>query len=110
MHVNSDALVEAAEIFGQAGAPGRLVGALEKLAKIQGLARDLINHVIGLFWGYKEMENINIVGVDTGVDTLSGGGERVLRAQRVALCCGVIGIWLDNIWWRTMERHPQGCW
>ena len=50
-HASADTLGEAAKIIGQAGAPGLLVGALEKLAQIQGLAGDLINHGIGLFLG-----------------------------------------------------------
>ena len=50
-HAIADTLGEAAEIFDQAGEPVRLVGALEKLAQIQGLAGDLINHGIGLFLG-----------------------------------------------------------
>ena len=44
------------------------------------------------------MESINIAGFDAGVDMWSGGGERVLQAQRVLVCCGVVVIRLDNIW------------
>ena len=77
-HVNAKALGEAAEIFGQSGAPDRLVGALENMAQIQGLASDLIDHFIGLFLGYEEMESISIAGFDAGVATWSGGGEQVL--------------------------------
>ena len=50
-HASDDALGESADIFGQAGEPGCLVGDLEKLAQIQRLAGDLINHGIGLFLG-----------------------------------------------------------
>ena len=50
-HASDNALGEAAEIVGQAGAPGRLIGALEKLAKTQGLTGVLINHSTGLFLG-----------------------------------------------------------
>ena len=50
-HASADALGEEAHIFDQAGVPGHLVGALEKLAQIQGLAGDLIYHGIGLFLG-----------------------------------------------------------
>ena len=50
-HASADALGEADKIVGQAGEPGRLVGSLEKLAQIQGLAGDLIGHGIGFFLG-----------------------------------------------------------
>ena len=50
-HASADTLGEAEDIVGQAGVTGRLVGALEKLAHIQGLAGDLIDHVVGLFLG-----------------------------------------------------------
>ena len=73
--MSADALGEAAKIVGQAGAPDRLVGALEKLAQIRGLAGDLINHCICLFLVYEEMESINIAGFDAGVTTWSGGSE-----------------------------------
>ena len=109
-HTSSNNLGEAADIVGQSGAPYRLVGALEKLVQIQGLAGGLINHCIGLFLGYEEMESINIAVFDAGVATWSGGRERVLQAQRVAVCCGVIVIRLYKIWWRTTEQNPQGCW
>ena len=56
------------------------------------------------------MESINIAGFGAGVDMWSGGGERVLRAQQVAVCYRVIVIRIDKIWWRTKERHSQGCW
>ena len=49
-HASADALGEAAEIVGQDGEPGRLVGALENLAQIQGLAGDLIDNGIGLLF------------------------------------------------------------
>ena len=49
-HVSADAFGGAAEIVGQSGAPDRLVGALEKLAQIRGLAGDQIDHHIGWFW------------------------------------------------------------
>ena len=97
-HASAYALGEAAEIIGQAGAPDKLVGDLEKLAQIHGLAGDLIDHRIGLFLGYEVMESINIEGFDSGVYTWSGGGERVMRAQRVSVCCGVIVIRLYKIW------------
>ena len=48
--MSADALGEAADIVGQAGAPGQIVGALGKLAQIQGLDGDLIDHGIGFFW------------------------------------------------------------
>ena len=32
------------------------------------------------------MESIDIAGFDASVDTWSGGGERVMRAQRVGVC------------------------
>ena len=76
---------EAAEIFGQAGAPDRLVGFLEKLANIHGLSGDLIDHCVGLFLGYEVMDSIDIAGFDAGVATWNGGGEQVLWAQRVAV-------------------------
>ena len=69
---------EAAEIVGQAGAPDRFFGALEKLAEIHGLAGDLINHRIGLFLGYAVMKSIKIVMFDAGAATCRGGGKRVL--------------------------------
>ena len=56
------------------------------------LVGDLIDHCTGLFWGYEEMESINIAGFDAGVATSSGGGERILQAQLVVVCCGVINI------------------
>ena len=34
------------------------------------------------------MESIDIAGFDAGVDTWSSGGKHMLRAQRVAVCCG----------------------
>ena len=39
-HESADTLGGAAEIVGQAGAPDRLVGVLEKFAQIQGLVSD----------------------------------------------------------------------
>ena len=59
-HASDDALGEAADIIGQAGAPGRLVGALEKMAKIQGFTGNLIDHSIGLFLGEEKMGSIFI--------------------------------------------------
>ena len=105
-HASAYALDEAAEVLCQAGSPDRLVGALEKLAQIHGLAGDLIDHHIGLFLGYEVMESINIAGFDSSIATWSGGGERVLRAQRVSVCCGVIVIRLYKIWWQTTDMHP----
>ena len=54
------------------------------------------------------MESIDITGFDFGVETWSGGGERVLQVQRVAVRCRVIRIRLDKIQWRTTQRHLQG--
>ena len=56
------------------------------------------------------MESINIPGFDARVDTWSGGVERVLQTQRVAVCCRVIGIRLYKIRWWNMERHLYGWW
>ena len=50
-HASADALYEASKIVVHAGEPGRLVGALQKLAQIQGLSGDLIDHGIGFFLG-----------------------------------------------------------
>ena len=105
-HTSAYALGKAAEIVGQAGAPDRLVGALEKLAQIHRLDGDLIDHLIGLFLGYEVMESINVAGFDAGVATWSGGKEQVLQAQQVAVCCGVIVIRIYKIWWRTFGWHP----
>ena len=85
-HASADALGEAARIVDQAGAPDRIVVDLEKLAQIHGSASDLIDHCIGLFLGYEVMESINIADFDASVAMWSGGGERVLRAQLVAVC------------------------
>ena len=107
--MSANSLGEAAKIAGQAGAPDSFVGTLEKLAQIQGLDSDLINHCIGLFLGYKEMESIDIAGFDACIATWSGSGDQVLQAQRVAVCCGVMLIRIYKIWWRKTERHPQNC-
>ena len=56
------------------------------------------------------MDSINIAGFDAGVYMRSGDDERVLREQRVVVCCGVIRIRLNKIWWQTTEQHLQGCW
>ena len=103
---SADVLGEAANIVGQSGAPDRIVGALKKWTQIHGLAGDLIDHRIGLFLLYEVIQSINIAGFDAGVATWSGGGERVLRAQRVEMCCGFTVIRLYKIWLRTTDRHP----
>ena len=74
-HTSANALGEVDEIVGQAGAPDRLVGDLEKLAQIHVLDGDLIDHCIGLFLGYEVMESIDISGFDAGVATWGGGRE-----------------------------------
>ena len=68
-HGSADALGEADNIVGQDGETDRLVGALEKLVQIQGLAGDLIYYCISLFLGYEEMESIDKAGFDSGVAT-----------------------------------------
>ena len=68
-HAIAYVLCEATDIVGQDGAPDRLVGDLEKLEQIHGLASDLIDHRIGLFLEYEVMYSINIAGFDAGVAT-----------------------------------------
>ena len=84
------ALGEAADTVGQAGVPDQLIGALEKLAHIHGLASDLMYHHIGLFLGYEVMDRINIAGFDAGVVIWSSGREPVLQAQRVVVSLSLV--------------------